>query len=181
MLRRKEERASREPTRPFVPRLGPDSPLRNRVTDAPVREPKRRETGGSEHSIQAAFIAKVDDPANQRRWPELAFFHAIPNGGKRMPAVAAKLNAEGLRPGVPDTHLPVARGGYLSLWIEFKRPGGTTTPEQSHWMSALQREGHKVALHTTAEGAWLETMQYLSEPRTQTITPLNLPKEASSP
>jgi hypothetical protein len=76
------------------------------------------------------------------------------------------MRAEGQRPGLPDTHLPIGRGGYLGLWVEFKRPGGTTSPEQAHWMATLAREGHKVALHTTPEGAWAETMAYLALPRT---------------
>ena len=34
--------------------------------------------------------------------PKLSLLYAIPNGGARHKAVAAKLRAEGVKPGVPD-------------------------------------------------------------------------------
>lgn len=56
--------------------------------------------------------------------PALDELYAIPNGGERHGAVAGKLKAEGVKPGTPDTHLPVACGKYHSLYIEMKKPGG---------------------------------------------------------
>ncbi len=47
----------------------------------------------------------------KRRRPELALLYAIPNGGDRHKAVAAKLSAEGVKSGVPDLCLPVPRLG----------------------------------------------------------------------
>ena len=44
----------------------------------------------------------------------------IPNGGKRNPREGARLKRMGVRAGVHDYHLPVARGQYHSLWIELK-------------------------------------------------------------
>lgn len=80
------------------------------------------------------------------RWPELALLYAIPNGGERHPAVAVRLKAEGMKAGVPDLCLPVARGGYHGLYIELKRPAGRLSPKQRHWLLALEREGYRAAM-----------------------------------
>lgn len=55
--------------------------------------------------------------------PELAWLLHIPNGGKRHPAIAAQLKAEGAKAGVWDYLLPAARNGKHGLWIEMKAPG----------------------------------------------------------
>lgn len=72
----------------------------------------------SEHDLQAAVIAECDRRAILR--PEYGLIFAIPNGGARHPAVAAKLKAEGVKAGVPDLFLPVARHGYHGMFIELK-------------------------------------------------------------
>ena len=53
--------------------------------------------------------------------PELKMLYHIPNEGKRSRATGARLVAEGLKRGVPDICLPVARGGCHGLYIELKR------------------------------------------------------------
>ena len=71
-------------------------------------------------------------------WPELALLHHIPNGGKRGKAEAAKLKRMGVKPGVPDLHLPIARGGFHGLYVEMKRlDGGRVSSEQRVWLAAL--------------------------------------------
>lgn len=55
--------------------------------------------------------------------PELAWLIHIPNGGKRHPAIAAQLKAEGVKAGVWDYLLPVPRNGKHGLWVEMKAPG----------------------------------------------------------
>ena len=43
------------------------------------------------------------------RWPELEYIYHVPNGGSRNSREAANLKAQGVKPGVPDLELPVAR------------------------------------------------------------------------
>lgn len=62
---------------------------------------------------------------NYRRLPCLRYMYAIPNGGWRHEYTAKKLKAEGVRPGVPDICLPVAKNGYFGLYIEMKRIKGS--------------------------------------------------------
>lgn len=65
---------------------------------------------------QAALMREIE-----MRHPEvfLLMYH-VPNGGHRHKAVAAKLKGQGVKAGVPDLVLPMARGGFFGLYIEFK-------------------------------------------------------------
>ena len=58
------------------------------------------------------------------RWPELNLLYHVPNGGSRHRMEAAHLKQQGVRAGVPDLCLPVARGGCHGLYIEMKRLRG---------------------------------------------------------
>lgn len=79
--------------------------------------------------------------------PELKLLHAIPNGGKRSKSEAARMKAAGVKAGVPDMFLPVARGGSHGLYIELKRiKGGHVSAEQLAWMEELTREGYTCAV-----------------------------------
>lgn len=94
----------------------------------------------SEHTEQAALFSWAD--LQMGRWPELRMMYAVPNGGHRHKATAAKLKAEGVRAGVPDICLPVARHGYHGLYIEMKYGRNTPTEEQTAWLDALSEQGY---------------------------------------
>lgn len=57
----------------------------------------------------------------RRAHPELQLLYHVPNEGKRTWRTGARLKSEGLKPGVPDLCLPVARGKYHGLYVELKR------------------------------------------------------------
>jgi hypothetical protein len=77
------------------------------------------------------------------RYPELRLLYHIPNGGKRGKAEAGRFAAEGVRSGVPDLCLPVARGLYHGLYIELKRTrGGKISDTQREWETALANQGY---------------------------------------
>ena len=78
--------------------------------------------------------------ANKGKWPELKLLHHIPNGGARKKGEAGRMKAEGVKSGVPDLHLPVARGKWHSLWIEMKAVDGKPSREQMDWVKALDAE-----------------------------------------
>lgn len=78
---------------------------------------------------------------------DLDLMYAIPNGGHRDIRVAVKLKAEGVKAGVPDICLPVARGGKHGLYIELKRRKyGRLDSDQAKWLEALMREGYACAV-----------------------------------
>lgn len=95
-------------------------------------------------------------------YPALRLLYAIPNGGARHKAVAGKMRAEGVKKGVPDLHLPVARQGFHSLFIEMKREfGGKVSDEQRAWLAALTAEGHRVERCNGASAACAVLLDYL--------------------
>jgi hypothetical protein len=104
----------------------------------------------------ALFGAIASGVANKTLNEKLRLLYAIPNGGKRGDSersrmiAGGRLKATGVKAGVPDVHLPVARRGYHSLYIELKRPksergrAGSTQLEQVQWHEDLRAEGHYV-------------------------------------
>lgn len=94
----------------------------------------------SEHTEQVSLFnwAKV----HETRHPELGLLHAIPNGGDRHPAVAAKLKAEGVKSGVPDMFLPVPTPFFHGLYIEMKFGRNKLSPAQKEWRGYLLEQGY---------------------------------------
>mgnify|MGYP001040512267 CR=1 FL=1 len=74
--------------------------------------------------------------------PELALLFHIPNGGTRDAIEGRHLKQQGVKRGVPDLCLPVARGGYHSLYIELKTATGRATVEQKWWGEKLNCQGN---------------------------------------
>lgn len=113
----------------------------------------------TEHTEQAALIEVCAWQAN--RYPVLHLLFAIPNGGLRHKTTALRLQAEGVKPGVPDLCLPVARRGYHALYIEMKRPRGRVQDVQGHWHTALREQGNCVKVCYSAAAAWEVLVWYL--------------------
>lgn len=81
------------------------------------------------------------------KWPELRMLYHIPNEGKRSRVTGARLKAEGLKSGVPDICLPVARGEHHGLYIELKRrKNATVTKQQLEWIEDLVAQGYVAAV-----------------------------------
>lgn len=81
------------------------------------------------------------------RYPELAMLYHIPNEGKRSARTGARMKAEGLRTGVPDICLPVARGGNHGLYIELKRrKNSRVSADQIRWIENLMAQGYAAAV-----------------------------------
>ncbi len=100
-------------------------------------------------------------------YPELPLMFHIPNGGHRNKATAAKLKAAGVKAGVPDIFLPVAKGGYFGLFIELKRAdGGVVSSAQKEYLAALKTQGYLCAVAHGFDEAreWIE--KYMQQERT---------------
>lgn len=114
----------------------------------------------SEHDEQAALFQLA--ALEQAKLPDLDMLFAIPNGGARHKGVAGKLKAEGVKRGVPDVCLPVARCGYHGLYVEMKRQaGGELSPAQREWIRRLRANGYAVAVAHGVDQAWECIRAYL--------------------
>lgn len=83
----------------------------------------------------------------EARLPELRLLFHVPNGGKRDKVVAARMKREGVKRGVPDICLPVARGEYHGLFIELKNGNmGRVSAAQRDWIHELDAQGYATAI-----------------------------------
>lgn len=104
-------------------------------------KPARAKPVDREGQEQAALIQEL-----QLRYPQAyKLIYHVPNGGHRHKLVAAKLKGQGVKAGVPDLVLPMARGGYFGLYIEFKaKPpfDAEVSPSQDAYIQALNAQGY---------------------------------------
>jgi hypothetical protein len=95
--------------------------------------------------------------------PELKWLHAIPNGGARDPATAARMKAEGARAGVADIFLPAARHGWHGLYIEMKKPkGGRVDDKQLEFGEHCKAQNYYWIVCTNWQDAVKVLQSYLS-------------------
>lgn len=115
----------------------------------------------SEHQHQAALFKWAE--LAKATHPELAMLAAVPNGGHRHIAVAAKLKAEGVKAGYPDIVLDVARYPYHGLRIELKpAKSGRLSPQQKEWIEQLSQRGYQAVVCKGWEDAKATIEAYLA-------------------
>ena len=74
--------------------------------------------------------------------PELRWLHAIPNGGSRNIAEAKKMKGEGIKSGILDLFLPVARHGFYGFYIELKFKKNTLSSNQEEFKDFVEKQGY---------------------------------------
>jgi hypothetical protein len=114
----------------------------------------------SENAIQAAFFKWCG--LMERKFPELALIHSIPNGAHKSHASRYVFKITGLKSGVPDVSFPVARCGFHGMYIEFKSKTGRISPEQRWWTDKLTEQGFLVLTCRDWETAAQAVEEYLS-------------------
>lgn len=111
--------------------------------------------GGAQEMLFRWITYQLDE------YPELALLYHIPNGGKRDAKTATILKRQGVKAGVPDLHLPVARGGYHGLYIELKVGDNTTTKKQKDWIRELSKQGYLAVVCYGWDEAAKQLLDYL--------------------
>jgi len=112
----------------------------------------------SEHDIQVSLM----------RWFALQFpvqyavSYATPNAGKRTPRQGAYMKAEGLKPGVPDICIPVARKGFHGLYIELKTEKGKLSKHQAEFIDRLTEQNYMAVVCVGFDAARETIKNYLS-------------------
>ncbi len=91
----------------------------------------------------------------------LELLYAIPNAGKRPGAAGPRMVAEGLKSGVWDMFLPVARNGKHGLYIEMKIGKNKLTFSQEDFGLAVACQGYATAVCYSWHEAAREILDYL--------------------
>jgi len=95
----------------------------------------------SEHDEQVTLFQIL--ALYEERYPILRWIFAIPNGGKRHPATAMKMKAEGVKRGIPDICIPYPVDEWAGCYVEMKFGKGRLTKEQQEFIEAFQNT-HKI-------------------------------------
>lgn len=93
--------------------------------------------------------------------PCLTLMYHVPNEGKR--SNGAVLKAMGMKNGVPDVVLPVARKNFHGLYLEMKYGKNRETKEQKEFMELLRQQGYKTSVCYGFENAKEAILTYLQE------------------
>ncbi|WP_054926160.1 VRR-NUC domain-containing protein [Pseudomonas sp. NBRC 111142] len=128
-------------------------------------KPARAKPVDREGQEQVALMQEL-----QLRYPQAyKLIYHVPNGGHRHKLVAAKLKGQGVKAGVPDLVLPMARGGYFGLYIEFKaKPpfDAEVSPSQDAYIHALNAQGYLAIVCRGSIDAVEAIRAYLLQPAT---------------
>ena len=118
----------------------------------------------TEHAEQVRVVSWFDGRYREHK----GRLFSVPNGanlagGQRQRfAQVSRLKAEGLRVGVPDLILPVARGEYHAMAIEMKRvKGGTLSEKQKAWIRYLLEGGWHAVVCSGADEAIEKITAYM--------------------
>ena len=95
------------------------------------------------------------------KYPELTLLFYIPNGSNKSPAQAGLFKAMGLKSGVPDLFLPVARQCYHGLFIEMKTKKGVLSASQKWWLTELKKQGYMTSVAKGFDEAIKTLKEYL--------------------
>lgn len=96
------------------------------------------------------------------RYPELRLLYHVPNEGKRSKIAGSILKMQGLKAGVPDLCLPVARGVYHGLYIELKYGKNKLTDRQKQWLTSLSDQGYFAVACWGGDQAFQTILNYLN-------------------
>ncbi|MBK0059632.1 VRR-NUC domain-containing protein [Pseudomonas sp. S44] len=114
---------------------------------------------------QAALMREVE-----LCYPEVfELIYHVPNGGHRLKEVAVKLKAQGVKAGIPDLVLAMARGGYFGLYIEFKATvdPAPVSPSQQACIRRLNEQGYLAVVCRGHFDAMECLRVYLALPKTE--------------
>lgn len=123
------------------------------------RQKARTPRGSEEHDEQVLFFKVL--AANEKSRPELRYVYAVPNGGYRNKATAAKLKAEGTRRGISDVCIPIPSNGFHGAYFEFKSKTGALSREQKEFADFVMSRGYKFFVARSAKEALKELQIYL--------------------
>lgn len=87
---------------------------------------------------------------------------AVPNGGWRTAATAARLKREGVVAGVSDLIL-LAPGRHPALCVEMKAGQGRQSPEQVDWQRRVEAVGYRYVVCRSLDDFMMAVGEHLGE------------------
>lgn len=108
---------------------------------------------------QSAYFARL--ALNEKKHPQLRWIFAVPNGGFRHKATAARLRAEGVRSGIADICIPIPTKHYHGAWIELKIAPNKPTEAQKAFLEAMSNAGYFAAVAWSVDDLIEMTENYL--------------------
>lgn len=110
---------------------------------------------GREDLIQVAVVEWL------KQCTDLPFYHYA--GERQCSAqTGAFLKRKGVKPGVPDLHLPRPNATHKDLWIELKTPTGRVSPAQAEFLRQRIEEGSCAHIAYSADEAILMIKAFYS-------------------
>ncbi len=109
--------------------------------------------------MQSAFLDWLF--YNHRNIFDVTF--APSNEGRRTAKEAYFAKRRGLKPGVPDLFIPVARSGFHGLFIELKILPNKATPSQLRMMALLTLQNYRCIICYTLEAMIQVFQEYLDD------------------
>lgn len=120
-------------------------------------------------------VLKSSESAEQQKvfeWAEIAMrldryaglelmFH-VPNEGKRSYFTGSKMKRGGLKSGVSDICIPVAKGGYHGFFIEMKYENNKLTKEQIKFLRGVKKNGYATSVCYSAAEAIYKIKKYFN-------------------
>jgi hypothetical protein len=88
---------------------------------------------------------------------------AVPNGGTRHLLEAMNLKRSGVKAGVPDIFIPIARDCFHGLFLEMKSEKGKVSEDQIAFMTMLSKNGYKCVVCHGFDAAKNEIEYYLAQ------------------
>lgn len=152
------------------PTAGPGTPppaAKTSTLEKPEAK-KRKKSGPSKRELEGQEQAELLEWF-RLQYPEIGhlLIH-IPNGGSRRNAFEGwRLKQQGVRAGVSDLLLPVARGGYHGLWLEFKAAppnDAAVSASQAEWLAWMQAQGYRAEICLGVAAAMTVFNTYLASP-----------------
>lgn len=96
------------------------------------------------------------------QYPKYIVF-SIPNNSKRNPREGSRLKKEGMLAGVPDIMVPVPKGKFHGLFIEFKVGKNKLTESQANVIEYLRSKNYYCVVCYSFNDAIEEASKYLEQ------------------
>ena len=117
----------------------------------------------AEQREQINLIRWTQQPDVRQKYPDLKLLYHVPNERQCTPQQGKMLKMMGVKAGVPDLCLPVARGGYHGLYIEMKSPekSACASGNQIWWVEELIRQNYAACVCKGWEAARDAILRYM--------------------